>query len=90
MVTLPATRHGVHPLHRLQPEEQPELDAKMIKALIGTPFKKRFAKGIFKGEIKSYRKKRKVFFAKYTDGDDEELTHAQAMDAQTYGEVYWS
>ena len=29
MVTLPATRHGVHPLHRLQPEEQPELDARL-------------------------------------------------------------
>ena len=29
MVTLPVTRHGVHPLHRLQPEEQPELDARL-------------------------------------------------------------
>ena len=29
MVTLPATRHGVHPLHRLQPEEQLELDTRL-------------------------------------------------------------
>lgn len=29
MVTLPVTRHGVQPLHRLQPEEQPELDARL-------------------------------------------------------------
>ena len=29
MVTLPVTRHGVHPLHRLQPEEQVELDARL-------------------------------------------------------------
>ena len=29
MVTLPVTRHGVHPLHRLQPEEQVELDTRL-------------------------------------------------------------
>ena len=46
-----------------------------IEKTIGTIVRKKFGKGIHRGEVKRYDKERKYYWIDYNNGDSEEMTH---------------
>ena len=87
MVTLPVTRHGVHPLHRLQPEEQVELDARLgvFAAARNEPTK---LKGLRRGVIWSTKPRGRGegqnFGIFATDAEDPAFTVADTLWQNVY------